>query len=101
MRRISCWSVVLISIHVPPRRRPLSTPFSAVSTADEAAGEGRQVITASDASAQALGESAQRAPAANKVPAESLFRSWTVSAKPLRTRLAARCAPRLPRPMNP
>ena len=51
-------------------------------TFSDTAGDGRQVMTASLAAATAFGESAQRAPRANKGAASSLFRSVTVSAKP-------------------
>ena len=44
---------------------------------------------------------AQVAPLAIRSAAASLWRSLTVRSKPSRSRLPARKAPRLPRPMNP
>ena len=49
-RSSSCASLVLMSIQVPPARRPSQTPSGPATTAATAAGDGRQVITQSDAS---------------------------------------------------
>ncbi len=57
-RSSSCASFVLMSIHVPPRRRPSAIPPGPETTALTAAGDGRQVITQSEASATARGEAA-------------------------------------------
>jgi hypothetical protein len=65
-RRISASSVVLISSQTLPGPRPSSRPSGPSTTAAEAAGEGRQVMTNSQASAIERGEFARRAPRATK-----------------------------------
>ena len=57
-RSSSCASFVLMSIHVPPRRSPSAIPPGPETTSLTALGEGRHVITQSDASATARGEAA-------------------------------------------
>ena len=78
-RRVSLRSLVLMSIHVLPGRIPDRIPFSPLTTALTATGEGRQVNTTDDTAAVDAGESAQVAPPASKLSAKALFRSWTVT----------------------
>ena len=92
-------SLVLISIQVPPGASPSSTPPSPPTTASTASGEGRQVMTVSDACAISRMESAHTAPFFSRSMAHVLSMSYTVSGKPACRRLPARCLPRAPSPM--
>ena len=98
-RWISCAPLVLISIQVPPAARCAKTPSSPVTTALTASGEGRQVMTVSDAAATSGIESAHTAPSRSRSMAHVLSMSYTVSGNPALSRLPARCLPRAPSPM--
>ena len=76
------------------RRRPTTTSLTA-------AGEGRHVITQSEASATARGEAAVLAPAAARASMAAVARSCTVSGKPPASTRAARWRPRFPSPTKP
>ncbi len=101
IRRTSDSSVVLISIQTLPAESPAMTPSSASMTAEQAVGDGRQVITTSHRSAISLGESAHPAPPSRNAWAASRSRSRTIRSYPLRVRLPANFPPTLPSPMNP
>src|SRR5262249_13863381 len=90
-----------ISIQAPPFLRPARIPSGPAKTTSLTAGDGRQVMTASQPAARARGLSAQAAPCAIKGLAALRSRSCTVRANPWRNRLAARCPPRWPSPMKP
>src|SRR5215469_7781594 len=100
-RSASAASVVLISSQIFPGDSPASTPPAASITSADTAGEGRQVMTTSTASASARGPAAAPAPRLTKAATRRGSRSRTVSATPCRSRLPASWPPTLPRPMNP
>ena len=81
--------------------KPARSPSSSSSTAAEAAGEGRQVITTSHSSAITLGDSPHDAPASSRWLAASLLRSRTTTSRPFRTSEPASFPPTFPNPMNP
>ena len=92
-------SLVLMSIQVLPGARLSSTPPSPPTTMSHASGDGRQVMTVSEACATSSTESAQTAPFFSRSIAHVLSMSYTVSGKPAFSRLPARCLPRAPSPM--
>ena len=100
-RRTSASSVVDISIQIFPSPIAESSPSSASSTAADAAGVGRQVMTASQDSIIRAGLSPQCAPASRNGWAASRSRSRTVRSSPLRSREPASLRPTLPSPMKP
>ena len=98
---ISAASVVDISIHTCPARRPAITPSSASSTTADAAGDGKHVITTSTDSAIAFGDSAHFAPPSSNGCVASGDGSRTVRSMPLRNSDPASLPPTLPSPMKP
>ena len=105
-RRGARCSCAVVGAHLDPRRRRAAGPRAGRRLPrrprSRAAGEGRQVITQSEASATARGEAAALAPAADEAaPRRARSRSWTVSGEAARSRLAASWRPRWPRPMKP
>ena len=74
-------------------------PCSPATVSVTISGEGRQVMTVSDTRAVSSAESTQVAPASIRSTAQLLSMSYTVTGKPARSRLAARCRPRQPSPM--
>ena len=100
-RFTSASSVVDISSQTFPFVNPCSNPSSASITAADAAGEGKQVITTSQADAISFGLSDQEAPSSRNGCATDCSRSRTITSCPLRIRLPANLPPTLPRPINP
>src|SRR5262245_19561122 len=80
---------------------PSMMPLGPTTTCSISTGPGRQVLTTSQASASAAGESAHCAPAARSGAAFSGRTSWTVRWWPARRSCPASGRPMLPTPMNP
>ena len=100
-RRTSASSVVDISIQIFPSPVTASSPSSASSTSADAAGVGRQVMTASQDSIIRTGLSPQCAPASRNGRAAPRSRSRTVRSTLLRSSEPASLPPTLPSPMKP
>ena len=97
-RDTSLASVVDISIQILPG---LISSSIAVTTALQASGLGKHVITVSHARINSAGLLPSFAPRLTKSDTKSAFRSCTYRSCPLRKRLPASFAPTFPSPTNP
>ena len=97
-RAISTASVVDISIQVLPSATSGSI---SVTTASQAAGDGKQVTTTSQSRINCAALVPATAPFSTKALTKSAFRSKTCNAFPFRNKLPANFPPTLPSPINP